>query len=172
MKEIETILEPITGYLVSITRNPMKGWYEMEVGVPINWVFNENNEIDVEVVQETETGRLLKIIPKNQNVAVDDLVLFVRIVISTNKKIADKELEFKAEMEAMKKGLERKASDFFKELDELKENSFKKLNDNFVEGLDETKKERKKRTPKVPTTSGDTSSNRSMYGSKLEDLPE
>ena len=148
MKEIESILEPITGYLVSITRNPMKGWYEMEVGVPINWVFNENNEIGVNVIRETDNGRLLKIIPKNQNVAVDDLVLFVRIVISTNKKISDKELEFKEEMEAMKKGLERKASDFFKELDELRENSFKKLNDNFVEGSDEVKRTRKPRTPK------------------------
>ena len=156
MKEIETILEPITGHLVSITRNPMKGWYEMEVGVPINWVFNENNEIDVEVVRETESGRLLKIIPKNQNVGVDDLVLFVRIVIDTNKKIADKELEFKAEMEAMKKGLERKASDFFKELDELKENSFKKLNDNFVESLGEAKKTRKPRAPKITVITGNT----------------
>lgn len=171
MKEIETILEPITGYLMSITRNPMKGWYEMEVGIPKNWVFNENNEIYVEVVTEGEVGKVLKIIPKRQSVAIDDLVLFVRIVISTNKKIADKELEFKAQMEEMKKGLERKASDFFKELDELKENSFKKLNDNFVEGLTEVKKERKKRTPKQ-TLSGDTSSNRSTYGLNLEDLPE
>jgi hypothetical protein len=45
-------------------------------------------------------------------------------------------------------------------MDELKENSFKKLSDNFLEGLAKVKKPRKKRTPKpkgVSTVSGTTS---------------
>ena len=29
MKEIELILEPIAGYLSSITRNTVDGWYEL-----------------------------------------------------------------------------------------------------------------------------------------------
>jgi len=154
MKEIESILDPISGNLQSIIRNPMKGWYEVEIGIPLNWVFNENDEIDVEVIFENDIGKVIKIFPKNQSVVVDDLVLFAQIVINTNRKIADKEEEFKSQMEEMKRGLEIKASEFFKELDELKENSFKKLNDNFVAGLNE-KKERKKRTSKVHV-SGDT----------------
>jgi hypothetical protein len=168
MKEIESILAPITGYLKSIDRNPMEGWYDMTIAIPKNWVFNANDEIDIEVINETEVGKLLKIVPKSQNIVIDDLVLFVEIVINTNKRIAEKELEFKQQMEEMKKGLEKKASEFFKELDELKENSFKKLNDNFVDGMNEVKKERKKRTPKTHVITGVTGS----FSSNIEDLPE
>ena len=151
MKQIEGILEPITGYLKSIDRNPMEGWYEMTVAIPKNWAFNENNEIAVEVVSENEVGKLLKIIPKKQSVVIDDLVLYVIIVIDTNKKIAEKEVEFKEQLEEMKKGIEKKASEYFKQLDDLKVNSFAKLSDSFVNGLNVTKKPRKKRTPKPKT---------------------
>lgn len=154
MKEIEAILNPIEGYVKSINRNPVEGWYEMEIAIPKNWVFNENNEIGVVVLNENEVGKLINIVPKSQSVVIDDLVHFVQIVIRTNEKIAEKELEFKQQMEEMKKGLEKKASEFFKELDELKENSFQKLNDTFVDGLTGAKKEKRKytRAPK-PITS-------------------
>jgi uncharacterized protein with von Willebrand factor type A (vWA) domain len=159
MKEIETILEPITGYLVKITRNAVAGWYEMEVGIPNTWVFNENNEIGVEVVNETDMGKLLKIFPKSNGVGIDDLVLYVIVVINTNKKIAEKEEEFKRQLQEMKRGIEERASEYYKQMDELKENSFKKLSDNFLEGLGEVKKSRKPRTRKpkiVPTVTGTT----------------
>lgn len=158
MKEIEAILAPITGHLKSIDRNPVEGWYEMTVAIPKNWVFNENDEIAVEIVNESEVGKLLKIIPKNQSVVIDDLVLYVIIVIDTNKKIAEKEQEFKEQLEEMKKGIEMRASEYFKQLDDLKVNSFAKLSDNFLDGLKETKKERKKRTykPRTTTVTGTT----------------
>lgn len=156
MKEIEAILNPIEGYVNCIKRNPVDGWYEMEIAIPKNWVFNENNEISVEILNENEVGKLINIVPKSQSVVIDDLVHFVQIVIRTNEKIAEKELEFKQQMEEMKKGLEKKASEFFKELDELKENSFQKLNDSFVDGLAGAKKEKRKytRAPKaiIPLT--------------------
>ena len=168
MKEIQSILEPITGYLKSIDRNPMEGWYEMTVAIPKDWAFNENNEIAVEVITESEIGKLLKIIPKSPTVVIDDLVLYVIIVIDTNKKIAEKELEFKEQLEEMKKGIEKKASEYFKQLDDLKVNSFAKLSDSFVNGLNETKKERKKRTPKIHVATGHTGSSEP----KFEELPE
>ena len=144
MKEVESILEPISSNFVSLTRNPMKGWFELEIGIPDTWVFDANKEIDVETVNETEVGKVIKIIPKNGNVVVDDVILFARIIISTNKKIAEKEQDLK------------EAGSFFKELDELKENAFKKLNDNFVNELNGPKRPRKKRTLKVHIVTGDT----------------
>jgi hypothetical protein len=155
MKEVESILEPISSNFVSLIRNPMKGWFELEIGIPNTWVFDANKEIDIETVNETEVGKVIKIIPKNNNVVVDDVILFARIIISTNKKIAEKEQELKNQLEEMKKGMEKKAGSFFKELDELKENAFKKLNDSFVDELN-GKKPRKKRTPKEPKA-GDVS---------------
>jgi hypothetical protein len=160
MKVIESILKPIEGYVKSINRNPQEGWYEMEIAIPKNWVFNGNNEINVDVISENEIGKLLNVIPKSQSVVIDDLVLFVQVVIRTNEKIAEKELEFKQQMEEMKKGLEKKASQFFKELDDLKENSFQKLNDNFENGITGAQKIKRKytRTPKPTTTFTGTTS--------------
>jgi len=149
MKELESILHPISSNFVLLTRNPMRGWFELQIGIPNNWAFSANDEIDVEIINETEVGKVIKIFPKNDNLVVDDLVLFAEIIINTNKKIAEKELEFKQQLEDKKKNLEEMAKEFFKELDELKENSFKKLNDKFSDELKE-KKERKKRTPKEP----------------------
>lgn len=151
MKEIEAILNPITGYLSSISRNTENGYYELEIGIPKNWVFNQNNEVGVEIISENDAGKLLKIFPKKNSVVIDDLILFVHIIINTNERIATKEKEFADKMEEMKKSLERQASDFYKELDELKDNSFKKLNDRFTNELNNNqviKKERKPRTPK------------------------
>lgn len=144
MKPIENALEPITGYLFTITRNTEKGWYELTVGIPKGWVYNDNDEIFCEIINESEEGRLIKIAPKNENITVDDLVDFVVVILSTNEKIAQKEKEFTNEVEEMKKQLEEKARNFYKELDELKDNSFKKNSDEFVKSLQSQKEEKKK----------------------------
>jgi hypothetical protein len=149
MKEIEGILEPIGGYMLSIERDTINGWYFMKVGIPKNWVFDENNEIGYEILSEANEGKLLKIFPKKQTVVIDDLIAFVEIIIHTNETIAAKEKEFADQMQEFKVSLEKKASNFYKELDELKDNSFKKLNDKFVTELVSGKKRRKPRTPKV-----------------------
>jgi hypothetical protein len=149
MKEVEGILAPIEGYMLSIERDTINGWYFMKVGIPKNWVFDENNEIGYEILSEADEGKLLKIYPKKQTIVIDDLIAFVEIIINTNETIAAKEKEFADQMEEFKKNLEKKASNFYKELDELKDNSFKKLNDKFVNELITGKKPRKPRTRKV-----------------------
>jgi hypothetical protein len=125
MKEIESILEPITGYLLSMTRNTQEGWYELQVGIPNTWVFTENNEISCEVINENESGKLLKIFPKNYDVCIDDLFQFVIIIIDTNRIIVEKEKEFAERMAERKRSLEKEANEFLKELDDLREISFK-----------------------------------------------
>jgi hypothetical protein len=150
MKEVEGILTPIEGYMLSIERDTINGWYFMKVGIPKNWVFDENNEIGYEILSEANEGKLLKIYPKKQTIVIDDLIAFVEIIIHTNETIAAKEKEFADQMEEFKKNLEQKASNFYKELDELKDNSFKKLNDKFVNELITGKKPRKPRKPRIP----------------------
>jgi len=146
MKTIDIALQPIIDYLISITRNTQKGWFELEIGVPKGWVFDENDEISCEILSKLSEGSIVKIFPKNPDVLIDDLVAFVEVIIDTNKKIADKEKEFTSRMEEMKGKLEEEAKKFFEELDELKQNSFKKNSDNFVE----KKKETRGRKPKIP----------------------
>jgi hypothetical protein len=146
MKTIDTVLQPIVDYLISITRNTQKGWYELEIGLPKKWVFDENDEIGCEILSKLSEGSIVRIFPKNSDILIDDLIAFVEIIIDTNKKIADKEKEFTSRMEEMKNKLEEEAKKFFEELDELKQNSFKKNSDNFVE----KKKETRGRKPKIP----------------------
>jgi hypothetical protein len=150
MKIVEAALDPTDGYIHSFMRNTVKGWWEMEIGLPKAWVFDENNDISCEVLAETEMGKLIKIAPKNTKVVIDDLILFVEIIIETNKKIAEKEKQFTDKMAEMKGVLEQEAKKFYKELDELKENSFRHLNDSFVKNLhpEVEKKPRKPRTLK------------------------
>ena len=46
MKIIEEALNPISGCLASIIRNTKEGWYEFEIGIPNNWVFDDNDKIN------------------------------------------------------------------------------------------------------------------------------
>jgi hypothetical protein len=161
MKTIELALESTNGYINSFTRNTVEGWWELEVGLPKTWVFDENDEITYEILQQNDVGKLIKVSPKNQDIVIDDLITFVEIIIDTNKKIAEKEKQFTDRMQEMKGVLEKEAKKFYEELDELKVNSFRNLNDNFVKALrpEGEKKPRKPRTKRVnglPNASGDT----------------
>ncbi len=150
MKLIEEALQPTDGYIKSFTRNTVNGWWELEIGLPKAWVFGENKEIKCEVLLENEIGKLIKISPKNHTVVIDDLIKFVEIIIETNQRIAEKENEFTDRMQEMKSVLEKEAKKFYRELDELKINSFKNLNENFAKtlGSNEEKKPRKPRQKK------------------------
>jgi hypothetical protein len=147
MNTIDLALEPITGYLISITRDTVHGRYELEIGIPSSWVFNQNDEISVEVLSKNDDGKLLKIFPKKDDIIIDDLIVFVEIIIETNRKIAEKEKQFTDRMEEMKGVLEKEAKKFYEELDELKENSFKNLSENFVKEKKETRGRKSKEKP-------------------------
>lgn len=128
MKPIEAALEPITGYLVCIKRNPKSGWYELEVGLPASWVYDtEHSDVEVSIVSENETGKLIKIFPRKIEVCIDDLIAFAIAIIETNERIAEKEKQFTNKMQEMRNVLENEAKKFYQELDELKQNSFKAI---------------------------------------------
>ena len=144
MKTIEALLEPITGYLISITRNAMEGWYEMQIGIPKGWVFNENKEIKCEILNEEEGGKIIKIIPKNPDIVIDDIVSFVGIIMETNKKIAEKEKEFTDKMSAMKENLEKEVKAYYEELDKMRADSFNDRNADFEKSLRPESEEKKR----------------------------
>ena len=146
MKPIELALETTNGFINSFTRNTVEGWWELEIGLAKAWVFDENSKIGCEIILENDMGKLIKVFPKQYGVFIDDLIDFVEIIIKTNEVIALKEKEFKDIMNEMKESLEEKAKSYYKELDELRENSFKKNNDNFTESLGGTKSAKPKST--------------------------
>ena len=138
MKTIEGALAAVDGYLISIARDTVNGWYELEIGLPPTWVIDENEKIGCEVLIDEEEGKLIRVSPKNHNIVIDDLVGFVEIIVKTNAMIAEKEKQFTDKMEEMKKELEAEAREYYQELDELKEESFKKVGAKFVESLPDT----------------------------------
>lgn len=148
MGVIEKALSPVEGHLISMSRNPMKGWYEIEVGVYKSWVFDSNKDIECEVIAEDNDGKLLKVFPKHTKVTIDELIRFVELIIETNERIAEKEREFAKEMEKMKEMLEERAKSFYSELDTLKDTSFKNLSLSLEKGLSEPT------TPKKTTRRG------------------
>jgi len=154
MKPIQAALVPTDGYIKSFTRNTVEGWWELEIGLPVNWVYDENIKVGCEVVFENEVGKLVKIFPQKTDVVIDDLIAFVEVIIKTNERIAEKEKQFTDKMQEMKSILEKEAKQFYRELDELKENSFKKNNADFAKTVGTPRKPRKPRTPKPKPVSG------------------
>ena len=167
MKTIELALESTTGYVNSFVRNTAEGWWEVEIGLPKGWVYDENNKIGCEIVFENEIGKLIRVFPKKKDVVIDDLIAFVEIIILTNEKIAEKEKQFKDKMQEMKGLLEKEAKSFYQELDELKENSFKNLNNAFAKNLDKPKTLRKPRTTK---SDSDTTTETKTVTEETDDL--
>ena len=145
MKPVESALTPSNGYINSFTRNTQEGWWEIEVGLPASWVFDENSKIGCETTFDNEIGKLIRVFPKENDIVVDDLIDFIEVIISINEKIAEKEKQFTDKMQEMKSVLEQEAQKFYKELDELKENSFKKKSENTIK---KSKPKRKPRTSK------------------------
>ena len=146
MNTIELALQSTNGYINSFTRNTVDGWWELEIGIPKSWVFDENKEIKCEIINQNDIGKLIKIFPKNPDITIDDLIRFVEVIIETNQKISEKEKEFTDKMQEMRGVLEEEAKNFYKELDELKANSFKNLNDNYVKTLHPEGEKRHRRT--------------------------
>lgn len=122
--QVEEGLKPIEGYMLSLKRDTMNGWYVMEVGLPAGWIYRGNDYIECEIVTETKAGSLIKIFPKVEGVLADDLVSFVELILETNSKIAEKEKEFTDSLEESKEQLNAVAKRFYTELDDLKKKSF------------------------------------------------
>jgi len=139
MDRIEKMLEPLDGYLISITRNTEVGWYELEVGIPAKWAIAGNQFVACEIVSDDENGKIVILAPAKSDVGLGTLVDFMKLLINTNKKIAEKEALFAKKMENFKSTFENKANQFYKELDDMRETSFKPI-------VDDTKSEPKSNT--------------------------
>jgi hypothetical protein len=132
MKTIDKILKDkgVDGYILSIYRNPEIANYELEVGIPKNWVYQKTEIIDIETITETEKNILLRVFPLKDFVIVDDLIEFVSLIISTNEKILKMQEDFDCEMEKIKSGLENQVKEFYKNLEKVKDTSFTTLEAN------------------------------------------
>jgi hypothetical protein len=129
MRALEKILNKLDGYLLSIKRNPDIGMYELEVGIPKNWVYKDTNKIECEVIHETEKGSLIKITPTVEGVVIDDLIDFVDVIIDTNQELNRMQQEFDEQMAKTKKDLEEQVQSFYDKLEGVKKHSFESIDE-------------------------------------------
>ena len=170
MNSISEILKPIDGYLSSIVRDTVNGYYYLEIGIPDDWVYDGNIKIECELIEElkddegTVLGVILKIYPKDKTIIIDDLVRFVQIIVNTNQKIAEKKEVFKENLNKIKAKLEKEVGEHYKELDDYQEEAFKIVGANFVSDLESKEK------PK-PTTNENTEPVKKKRGRPPKNLP-
>jgi len=127
MKQLERALSKIEGYLLSLKRDAVEGYYYLEVGVPKNWAYKANDNVECDVLQSTEHGDLIKIYPKKESVVVDDLIEFVNIIIDTNKKIVDMQKQLDEHLEKQAEQLKEYTKEFMDKIEEMKETSFEEM---------------------------------------------
>jgi len=156
---LNDIIKPIEGCLLSINRNTINGWYEIEIGIPENWIFDSNEHINCTVLNKSSVGVLLKIYPNNDTVTIDNLIDFVKIIIEINKKIEERENEFNESVNKLKLSLEKEREKYLNDTEKIKSDlikMFKKYDVvNKLEPDDKTKN--KTKIKKSETTSDDNS---------------
>jgi hypothetical protein len=140
MNTLQEKLDTISENWLSIERDILEDKIILTVGFPKKWEIRKNDVIDFEILEETDVGRIVKIVPKNNKTTIDDLIKFVEVVIFVNTEIAKKEDEFAQKMEEMKKKMENEISSFYKNFDKEKSQIFTDL----------TKVTPRKRTKKTP----------------------
>lgn len=149
MKVLEKTLNKIDGYLMSIERNTETGKYELTVGIPSEWVYQEGETVGYEVVAESKVGAVLRVFALEEDVVIDDLIEFVNIIIDTNKKIVEMKENFENELAKAREELEKKVLSFEEVLEEMTENSFKKIREEQEKLEKQNIKKRKPTTKKV-----------------------
>jgi len=120
---LERILGKLDGYLMSISRNIETGKYELEVGFRKNWVFKSTEDINCDISIEGDSGLMVIISGKHDEVSVDDLVVYVNKVIETNQRITDMQAEFDKQLEDKKKEIENQILEFDEKIEKYKNSS-------------------------------------------------
>ena len=136
-KKFQKQINKFDDYIYSFDKNLSSGHWNATIGIPISWEIRENNMIGYEVLGESDVGKKIKIVPKKENVVFDDIVLFITVLVETNKEIAKKESEFKEEIEKAKNDVKKRIEEFYKKLEEDKKDVFNNLLNNFKKEFDE-----------------------------------
>jgi len=132
MKPINDTLSLLDGYLLSIERDVENSSYIINMGIPASWTYKETNVIECEVVAGNDKGTLLKIFGKNENIVIDDLVEYCKIIVETNERLQRMQEEFDKKMIEMKERLIQEQRTFLDELDEMKDKSFHEIEEKVI----------------------------------------
>jgi hypothetical protein len=129
---INSILQEIKDNLISINHfideEKNINRFEIQLGILPDWTYViENSIIDVIVLGESVKGKIIKIVPKNDTVIIDDLIAYAKAIIMTNKEKEKKEIELKEKLENMKLMFESELKNFQEEIKNSQKDIFNSL---------------------------------------------
>lgn len=149
MRAVEKILNKLDSYLYSIKRDTIRGWYVLEVGIPVKWTHKSTSKISSEEVGNNEKMKMIKINPNEEydgDVCIDELLDYANQIIVNNKKIEDMRASFEKKMEQIAEKLEEEYERFEEEIEEIEEGLYEEKNEKRT-----TKIKTKTTTPDVET---------------------
>lgn len=150
---IDERLLPISDYLISIVRDTDNGWYTLKVGIPSTWEIKDSTSIGLKVTNETDVGKIIEIFPKKENVIIDDLIIFVEIIIKTNIEIVEMEKVFIEKIEGSKNELQKQIESFYDQLKKHKEKAFINLGNELAKTVDSKATKTIDKKDKIETSS-------------------
>jgi hypothetical protein len=125
MQSLDSVLKPLSNNLILIRKNLDNNQYEIEMGIPKDWIFEKNNNIDCEVLGENENGKLIKIMPLNEKVLIDNLIIFAEKIVMVNEEIEKQKVEFEKKMEETRITLINQFMEFHNDMEKKITLSFK-----------------------------------------------
>lgn len=117
---IQEALKLSEGYVISFQRNTTKGYYELKVGLPKEWIYDDNEEVKCTILNETDSGKILLIEPQKEDIVIDHLIIFLNKLINVNNRIAERKKEIEKQIENHKAAFEKQVEILYEELNNQK----------------------------------------------------
>lgn len=138
---INDTFDKIKEYLININNNTGEGRFEITIALPENWMYKSTERIECVVVEEIEKiGTILNIVPKKDDVIIDEMIFLITKIIENNEKLVEFEKEMKRKLDEAKEKIKQEAEEYYTKLltfDEGGVNNIDKQETKINDGINE-----------------------------------
>lgn len=140
--KFKELFQDVEDWFWKLEFNPETQSYELYLGIPNDWVYNQNTEeIKIELIHQLEDNSIIKIYYTDGDFTVDDVLDTAKLLISKNKELEKRKEAHREEMERLKNLLIEKEKNFLEYIDTVKDHTLSTTeivkNDGVSEGVNE-----------------------------------
>lgn len=122
--KFKDLFQDVEEWFWKLEYNPELNSYELYLGIPTDWVYNEKSEgVTIELIHELELNSIIKISYTDEDLTVDDVIDTAKQLISKNRELEKRKESHRLEMENLKNILIEKEKNFLEYVDKVKDNS-------------------------------------------------